>query len=71
MMKLVKLNCSDITFNTEGMLINVQSSKTDQYQEGASLVITRTGLVTCLVSMTERYFRMGKLDHSSPGLVFR
>ena len=52
--ELVKLKCSDITFNTEGMLINVQSSKTDQYREGASLVTTRTGLLTCPVSMMER-----------------
>ena len=36
--ELVKLKCSDITFNTESMLINEQSSKTDQYWEGASLV---------------------------------
>ena len=69
--ELVKLKCSDIIFNTEGMSINVQSSKTDQYREGASLVIARTGLVTCPVSMMERHFRIGKLDHSSPGLVFR
>ena len=39
--ELIKLKCSDITFNAEGMVINVQSSKTDQYRECASLVIAR------------------------------
>ena len=57
--ELIKLKCSDITFNAEDMVINVQSSKTDQYRECASLVIARTGSVTCPVSMMERYFHMG------------
>ena len=45
--ELIKLKCSDITFNAEGTVINVQSSKTDQYRECASLVIAHTGSVTC------------------------
>ena len=53
------------------MVINVQSSKTDQYWEGASLVIARTGSVTCPVSMMERYFRVGELEHTSHGMLFR
>ena len=40
---LIKLKCSDITFNAEDMVINVQSSKTDQYRECASLVIATQG----------------------------
>ena len=40
--ELQRAECSDITFNAEGMVINVQSSKTDQYREGASL-LCRTG----------------------------
>ena len=60
--ELIKLKCSDITFNAEDMVINVQSSKTDQYREGAPLVIAHTGSVTCPVSMMERFFHMGKLD---------
>ena len=60
--ELIKLKCSDITFNAEGTVINVQSSETDQYREYASLVTAHTGSVTCLVSMMERYFHMGRLD---------
>ena len=46
--ELIKLKCYDITFNAEGIVINVQSSKTDQYRECASLVTAHTGSETCL-----------------------
>ena len=68
--ELIKLKCSDITFNAEDMVINVQSSKTNQYRECASLVIAHTGSVTCPVSMMERYFHIGKLDRTSHGMLF-
>ena len=41
--ELLKLQCSDIAFGTESMTINITSSKTDQYREGSSLVVDRTG----------------------------
>ena len=41
--ELLKLRCADMAFNPEGMVIQITSSKTDQYREGASLVIARTG----------------------------
>ena len=47
------------------------SSKTDQYREGASLVIARTGTATCPVSMMQRYFSMGQLVHDSQDYLFR
>ena len=40
--ELLKLQCSDIAFSHESMTIGITSSKTDQYGEGASLVIART-----------------------------
>ena len=40
----------DVSFNEQGMVINIVSSKTDQYREGASLVIAHTGTPTCPVS---------------------
>ena len=63
--ELLKLRCADVAFNTEGMVINITSSKTDQYREGASLVIAHTGTATCPVSMMQRYFSMGHLVHDS------
>ena len=57
--ELVKLKGSDVTFNAEGMVVKIESSKTDQYRDGASLVIAHTGQVTCPVAMMERYCLMG------------
>ena len=68
----LKLRCADVAFNAEGMVIQITSSKTDQYREGgASLVIARTGTATCPVSMMQRYFSMGQLVHNSQDYLFR
>ena len=62
--------CADVTFNAEGMVVRIESSKANQYQEGASLVIARTWQVTCPVGMMGHYFRMGEVDHSSHAKLF-
>ena len=41
--QLAKLQCKDIVYNDEGMVVNICSSKTDQLREGASLVIACSG----------------------------
>ena len=69
--ELIKLKCEDITFNTESMVIRIVSSETDQYREGSSLVIARTGELTCPVRMMEKYFHMGELEKTPKGCVFR
>ena len=45
--ELLKLEYADVEFNVQGLLLNITSSKTDQFREGASLVIAQTGLSTC------------------------
>ena len=69
--ELVKLKCADVTFNAKGMVVKIESSKTEQYRDGASLLIARTGQVMCPVGMMERYCRMGEVDHSSWTKLFR
>ena len=56
--ELIRLKCEDITFNAESKVIRTVSSKMDQYREGSSLVIARTGELTCPVSMMEKYYCM-------------
>ena len=68
--ELLKLECADVEFNQEGLVLSIKSSKTDQFREGASLVVARTGASTCLVEM-ERYFRLGRLSVGSHDRVFR
>ena len=62
---------AQVICNVEGMVVQIQSSKIDQYRDGASIVIARTGQVTCPVGMMEHYFRMGEVDHSSQAKLFR
>ena len=57
-----------MTFNTEGMVIHIASSKTDQYREGASLVTAHTSTATCPVSMMQ--CAMGQLVHESLDFIF-
>ena len=41
--EVVKLQCKDIVFNDEGMVVNICSSKKDQLREGAKLFIASSG----------------------------
>ncbi|KAL5496822.1 hypothetical protein EMCRGX_G013184 [Ephydatia muelleri] len=59
--ELIKLKCSDITFNAEGIVINVLSSETDQYRECASLVTAHTG--------TDK-LKKGESLHNAGGLSY-
>ena len=63
--ELLKLECADVKFKEEGMVLSIRSSKTDQFREGDSLLVGRTGAITCPVQMMERYFRMGHLNGES------
>ena len=69
--ELIKLRCNDIVFNEHGMVVKIVSSKTDQFREGASLVIAYTCTSTCPVGMMERYYTMAGLVPASPEKLFR
>ena len=69
--ELIKLRCNDIVFNEQGMVAKIVLSKTDQFREGSSLVIARTGTTTCPVDMMEGYYYMVGLVPASPEKLFR
>ena len=69
--ELLKLVCADVQFNQEGLVLSIKSNKTDQFREGASLVVARTGASTYPVEMMECYFHMGRLSVGSNDRVFR
>ena len=58
-------------FNEQGMVVKIVSSNTDQFREGASLVIASTGTTTCPVGMMERYYNMAGLVPALPETLFR
>ena len=53
--ELAALKESDLHILPDHMEIFIESSKTDQYRDGAWVVIARTSAKTCPVSMAERY----------------
>ena len=69
--ELAKLRCCDVTFLPDCMMLHITCSKIDQFCEGASVTVARTGQPTCPVSMLEKYFAMAGLQHSSQQRLFR
>ena len=69
--ELAKLRCCDITFSQTGMRVHILSSKTDQYRQGDTVLVARSGSPTCTVTMMERYFSQAKLSQASALLLFR
>lgn len=69
--ELAKLRCCDIKIGEASMAVHIASSKTDQYRQGDSIIVARTGTKTCPVAMMERYFAMATLVQSSALPLFR
>ena len=68
--ELSKLRCEDLTFIPAYMQVKIRSSKTDQYRQGDTILVARTGKSTCPVNMVECYMTKGELVGKS-GLLFR
>ena len=69
--ELASLKESDVKFYEDHVELFVESSKTDQYREGAWVPIARTGSEICPVAMLERYWNLGKISGDTDRLLFR
>lgn len=69
--ELNRLRGCDIKIYKEKMELHIIASKTDQYRQGASLLIARTGTNTCPVAMMEKYIATGGIDLTSQEKLFR
>ena len=69
--ELEALKESDLQIFPDHMEIFIESSKTDQYRDGAWVVIARTSSKTCPVAMTERYVQLAGISGSSDLNLFR
>lgn len=69
--ELSKIKESDVQFFPEHMEIFVQSSKTDQFREGARVLIARTGSPCCPVAMLERYMSLANIKDKQDEPLFR
>ena len=69
--ELASLRECDVVFYDEHVEIFVESSKTDQFREGAWVPITRTNSDICPVAMLQRYFRLANIQGDTSKLLFR
>lgn len=69
-----ELSClrrNDFEFEDSYMKIFVEKSKTDQYRDGAWVLISRSDKATCPVNLVTRYFDMAGFDPNSNEFIFR
>ena len=69
--ELAKLKESDVAIYESHMELFVESSKTNQFRDGAWVVIARTGTNLCPVAMVERYIELAGTKGSPDILLFR
>ncbi|KAL9964365.1 hypothetical protein ACROYT_G027996 [Oculina patagonica] len=64
--ELAKLARSDVEIKRDMLQLFVESSKTDQYRDGAWVVVASSGKITCPVALMRRYLVRAKLSDDSP-----
>ena len=69
--ELAALKESDLYIYPDHMEAFIESSKTDQYRDGAWVVIARTSAKTCPVLMAERYMKLADIRGSPDLNLFR
>ena len=62
--ELAALKESDLHNVSVHMEVFIKSTKTDQYRDGAWVVIAQTSAKTCPVSMAERYVKLAGIAGS-------
>ena len=68
--EVASLRECDISFYYEHMEVFIESSKTDQFREGAWVPIARTNSNICPVAMLEQYFRLTDIQGNADKLLF-
>ena len=69
--EVANLNEADVAIFDEHMEIYIEASKTDQYRDGARVVIARTRSQTCPVAMLERYITLANIGSDESRSLFR
>ena len=64
--ELAKLVRSDVKIENDMLKLFIQSSKTDQYRDGAWIVVASSTKATCVVAMMNRYLDRAGLSCDSP-----
>ena len=69
--ELSSIKASEVKFFLSHVSIFLESSKTDQFRQGAWIVIARSGQPTCPVKALEQYIAAAKIDLSDDSPLFR
>ena len=69
--ELAKLRCCDVRFEEDHLVVTIRSSKTDQYREGAEVVVARSDSSTCPVERLKEYTKIAAIVRSSSENLFR
>ena len=70
--ELAKLRCCDVSFSVDHVTLYIQQSKTDQYRDGASVVIAKSvSPEICPVFRLQEYIRLASIDLHTPERLFR
>ena len=64
--ELAKIVRSDVKIENGMFKLFIQSSETDQYRDGAWIVVASSGKATCPVAMMNRYLERAGLSCDSP-----
>ena len=67
--ELAKLVRSDVKIERDVLKLFIQSSQTDQYRDGACIVIASSGKTTSPVAMMGRYVERAGLSYNSPDYI--
>jgi len=67
----VSLRRSDILISEISMKLTISSSKTDQKRKGQSVIVSRTGKITCPVKALENYLFLAEIPDLSDCYLFR
>ena len=70
--ELAKLRCCDVMFHEDHLELRILSSKTDQYRDGASVVIAGAGMSKiCPMARLRQYINLANIDITSTERLFR
>ncbi len=70
--ELANLRICDVEFSQSHVKLFLEKSKTDQFREGAWVIVGATGAVTCPVNMLRNYCKLADIeDFESSNYLFR
>jgi integrase len=69
--ELVSLKRSDISVFPSYVKLYLEKSKTEVYREERGGVISKTGTITCLVDMLDRYLKLAGTSENSADYILR